>query len=223
MILAGVTGGGYVSGEAGADSLVFNVAVGGVNSSTMATILGGTGADTLDFNATILYASVLGGSDTLGLIDVEGVVTSSTSEVEPSTTQLTLLSHSADHLLMVVLVLTSSPSLRVLLAPVFWLAPVMTPFTSVMAIGIATTTYYFGKTDGKDTLSFATTTAGTNLVIAVDASYGATSGVTYSGDLDGTWYELAEPSPSLMPKLVLLLELCSSITSPVRSMLLVQV
>ena len=71
-----------------------------------------------------------------------------------------------------------------LLAAAFWLDPVTTPSTSVMAIPIATTTYYFGKTDGKDTLSFATTTAGTNLVVAIDAAYGATSGFTYGGNLD---------------------------------------
>ena len=49
---------------------------------------------------------------------------------------------------------------------------------------LGTTTYYFGKTDGKDTLSFGVLTGSANLVIAVDAAYGATSGIQYSGDLD---------------------------------------
>ena len=49
---------------------------------------------------------------------------------------------------------------------------------------LGTTTYYFGKTDGKDTLSFGVLTGSKNLVIAVDAAYGATSGIQYSGDLD---------------------------------------
>ena len=49
---------------------------------------------------------------------------------------------------------------------------------------LGTTTYYFGKTDGKDTLSFGILTGSKELVIAVDAAYGATSGVQFSGDLD---------------------------------------
>ena len=47
-----------------------------------------------------------------------------------------------------------------------------------------TSTYYFGKTDGKDTLSFGSLTGSQQLVVAVDAAYGATSGIQFSGDLD---------------------------------------
>ena len=149
----------------------------------MATILGGTGADTLDFNSTILNASVLGGSDTLGLIDVEGVVTSSTLR---GGTLNDTIDFAAAFSGSLVDGGTGADSFTFQGAT----------GSSVLAgsgndsiyfgnhSGIATTTYYFGKTDGKDTLSFATTTSGANLVIAVDASYGATSGVTYSGDLD---------------------------------------
>ena len=41
------------------------------------------------------------------------------------------------------------------------------------------TTYYFGTSDGKDTLSFGAYTTG-NIVVAVDAAYGATSSFTWS-------------------------------------------
>ena len=53
-----------------------------------------------------------------------------------------------------------------------------------MTAANATTTYYFGKTDGKDTLSFGALTGSQELVIAVDAAYGATSGIQFGGDLD---------------------------------------
>ena len=60
----------------------------------MATILGGTGSDTLDFNSTIQNATVLGGSDTLGLIDVEQLMSSTVRGGTGATTPLTLLPHS---------------------------------------------------------------------------------------------------------------------------------
>ena len=78
LILNAVTGGGQYSAAGGADSLVFNGKVYGVNTATMATILGGTGADTLDFNAEVAFATVLGGTDTASLISAASGVTSST-------------------------------------------------------------------------------------------------------------------------------------------------
>ena len=50
--------------------------------------------------------------------------------------------------------------------------------------GHATTTYYFGKTDGKDTLTFANVATSGGITIAVDAAYGSTAGILYSGNLD---------------------------------------
>ena len=50
----------------------------GVSTETATTILGGTGADTLDFNSTVLFATVLGGTDAANHIEVAGAVTSST-------------------------------------------------------------------------------------------------------------------------------------------------
>ena len=41
-------------------------------------------------------------------------------------------------------------------------------------------TYFFGASDGADTLSFGSFTAGGGLTIAVDAAYGATSGFDWS-------------------------------------------
>ena len=57
-------------------------------------------------------------------------------------------------------------------------------FGASASIKGASNTYYFGKADGKDTLSFTAFTSGAGLTIAVDASYGATSGIQFSGDLD---------------------------------------
>ena len=84
------------------------------------------------------------------------------------------------------------------------LALVMTPFTSVVPLPLLpVNTYYFGKTDGKDTLSFGAFTAGAGLTIAVDAAYGATSGIQFSGDLGSPRQVLLAPSPSTMLNLVL--------------------
>ena len=47
----------------------------------MSTILGGTGADTLDFNATVQYATILGGTDAASQIDFSTTVDDSTVEV----------------------------------------------------------------------------------------------------------------------------------------------
>ena len=44
----------------------------------MATILGGTGADTLDFNSSVQYATILGGTDTASKIDAATTVDDST-------------------------------------------------------------------------------------------------------------------------------------------------
>ena len=100
------------------------------------------------------------------------------------------------------------------------LVQVTTPSTSGgLPLPTLTTTYYFGKTDGKDTLSFGSFTAGADgLVIAVDAAYGATSGIQFSGDLDARQV-LPVPSPSTTLNLVLLQELCSSTTSLVLARL----
>ena len=87
----------------------------------------------------------------------------------------------------------------------------------------ASTTYYFGKTDGKDTLAFGSFTGGKNVVIAVDAAYGSTSGVQFSGDLDAGTGTSATSGPSTTPNLVWQLELCSLTTSLVAARLLVQV
>ena len=46
-----------------------SMAMKGANANTLTTILGGTGADTLDFNGVISYAIVLGGTDTASLIN----------------------------------------------------------------------------------------------------------------------------------------------------------
>ena len=69
---------GYVDAGAAADSIAFNGLVLGANTTTMATILGGTGADTLDFNSTVQYATILGGTDTASLIDFASTVDDST-------------------------------------------------------------------------------------------------------------------------------------------------
>ena len=60
---------GYVDVGAGADSIAVKAKVKGASTDTMATILGGTGADTLDFDGTVQYATILGGTDTASKID----------------------------------------------------------------------------------------------------------------------------------------------------------
>ena len=73
LIVGGATT-GYIDAGAGADSLVFNGVVAGASTTTMATILGGTGADTLDFNASVKYATILGGTDSANDIDFASTV-----------------------------------------------------------------------------------------------------------------------------------------------------
>ena len=208
------TGGGYYAAGAGADSLVFNGAVGGVNTTTMATILGGTGADTLDFNSTILNATVLGGTDTASLISVTGQVDTSTLRGGSGndTVDFTTLVNNG-----VVAGGAGADSFSFNGATgssiyagsgndsIYFDGGLITSKTG-------TTTYYFGKTDGKDTLSFNSLTGTDGLVIAVDAAYGATSGVQFSGDLDAAT-GTSGTSPSTTLKLVLLQEPCSSTTS----------
>ena len=78
--------------------------------------------------------------------------------------------------------------------------------------GHKTTTYYFGKTDGKDTLTFANVATSGGITIAVDAAYGSTAGILYGGNLDaGTG--TSELSPSTMLKAAWQQELCSLATS----------
>ena len=178
------TGAGLVNAGAGADSLTFNGAVVGESTATMSTILGGTGADTLDFNSTIDKASVLGGTDSANYVQVAGAVTSST-----------LRGGSGADTIDFAAVLTGAVAAGGSGADSF--SFVGSTGSSIYAgagndsihFGIEelpTTTYYFGKTDGKDTLSFGTLSGTANLVIAVDAAYGATSGIQYGGNLDAT-------------------------------------
>ena len=79
------------------------------------------------------------------------------------------------------------------------LALVTTAWYSLEQLRGSGNTYYFGATDGADTLAFGAFTSGAGLTIAVDASYGATS--TFSGmlqeELDSPQVpELLVPSPS---------------------------
>ena len=207
-----MTGGGLVDGGAGADSLVFSGAVGGVNTTTMATILGGTGADTLDFNSTILNASVLGGTDGANLFSVTGAVTSSTLRGGSGNDTIDFTAAvdgvvvaggaGADSFTFSSGATGSSISAGAGNDSVYFSGDQ----------GIDSATYYFGKTDGKDTLSFGVLTGAATLTIAVDASYGAT--LVFSSV--ATWMQpavLLAPSPSTTLSLELRQELCSLTTS----------
>ena len=63
---------------AGADSLDLAGKVKGASTDTMATILGGTGADTLDFNGTVQHATILGGTDAANTFNFSTTVDDST-------------------------------------------------------------------------------------------------------------------------------------------------
>ena len=147
----------------------------------MATVLGGTGADTLDFNklfSTPPSLAVL----ILSLIDFATTVDDSTIRGGTGADTLTVTGVSIRTLCsQVELELIRSPS------PLDPLVPASTPvpettasiFSSIQRGGTGNT-YYFGASDGNDTLSFGVFTAGSNLTIAVDAAYGATSGFEWS-------------------------------------------
>ena len=150
----------------------------------MATILGGTGADTLDFNSTVEYATVLGGSDTLTLIDAASAVSYSTLRGGTGNDTINVAGAINNAVIAGGSGVDSfSFSGGSTGSSVFAGAGNDSVYFSAADTN-ASTTYYFGKTDGKDTLSFGALTGSTNLVVAVDAAYGATSGIQFSGDLD---------------------------------------
>ena len=145
----------------------------------MATILGGSGADTLDFNSTVQYATVLGG---------EGV---STFDFASTVDDSTIRGGSGADTLGVTGVASNAVFAGGGGADEFTFSAATGTsvyagagndsviFSGVGAVGV-NNTYYFGASDGDDTLSFSTLTAGTGLTIAVDAAYGATSGYEWS-------------------------------------------
>ena len=120
----------------------------------MATILGGTGADTLDFNGAILNATVLGGTDTASLIAVTDQVDSSTIRGGSGNDTITFAG----------LVNSGTVVAGGAGADSFFNGATGTSIFAgagndsiyfdggLAASKTGTTTYYFGKTDGKDTL-----------------------------------------------------------------------
>ena len=88
LIVGGVTGGGLRLVELVLTPWSSMALVHGNNATTLATILGGTGADTLDFNKKLQNATVLGGTDTASLINATTVVTSHPARWIPATTPL---------------------------------------------------------------------------------------------------------------------------------------
>ena len=173
----------YVDAGAGADSLVFTEAMKGANANTLTTILGGTGADTLDFNGVISYATVLGGTDTASLIDAGGQVTSSTLRGGTGNDTISF-GAAATGLVAVGGTGADSMTFSGSTGSSIYAGSGNDSVVFSGTVGTASTTYYFGKTDGKDTLAFGSFTGGKNVVIAVDAASGATSGVQFSGVLD---------------------------------------
>ena len=171
---------GYFDAGAGADSVVFNGVVKGTNTTTMTTVLGGAGADTLDFNSSIQYATILGG-DAANRIDAGSTVDEST-----------LRGGSGADSLIVTGKGTSALLAGGAAADIFTITTGHTGSSIYAGAGNdsvdfggagtrgANNTYYFGASDGKDTLSFGSFTAGTGLTIAVDAAYGATSAFIWS-------------------------------------------
>ena len=195
LIVAGFTGGGSIDAGAGADSLVFNGIISGKNTSTLATILGGTGADTLDVNKAVTFATILGGTDSantmvFGAASAGGAV--KTSSVRGGTGNDTItfnyggVGTNVDNVLIAGG--SGADSIGVTWAmtgsSIYAGAGNDSVYMGGQGDAQKTTTYYFGKTDGKDTLAFAAVSSGSGLVIAVDAAYGATSGIQYGGNLN---------------------------------------
>ena len=85
--------------------------------------------------------------------------------------------------LLLALELTPCPSM-VLPDPALLQVRVMTPSTSLAMVQLALPPTTSVRLTVRTRLSFGALTGSQNLVIAVDAAYGATSGIQFSGDLD---------------------------------------
>ena len=203
---------GYVDAGAGADSITFEGVVVGSSTTTMATILGGTGSDTLDFNASVQYATILGGTDSASQINFASTVDESTVRGGSGADTLTVTGK-----------YTSSLFAGAAAADIFTFSTGSTGSSIIAGAGNdsvtfasvaegAGNTYYFGKTDGKDTLALVSSPQVqvsplqlTPLMVQLLVS---STAVTLT-----PVQVLQAPSPSTTLKVVLQLEPCSSTMS----------